>query len=43
LSNSPARSAGLAFDGITTDYYGFPRPTGNPDIGAHQFQAEPTS
>jgi hypothetical protein len=43
LSDSPARSAGVAFDGITTDYDGFPRPTGNPDIGAHQFQAEPTS
>jgi len=40
LSDSPALAAGLAFDGITTDYDGFPRPADYPDIGAYQFQGE---
>lgn len=40
LSNSPALAAGVRFEGLTDDYNGHPRPAGNPDIGAYQFQAE---
>ncbi len=36
LSDSPALAAGLAFEGITTDYDGRPRLAENPDIGAIQ-------
>lgn len=39
-SNSPALAAGLRFDGLTHDFNGHPRPAGNPDIGAYQFQTE---
>lgn len=41
LSHSPARAAGLRFDGLTTDFSGLPRPADNPDIGAYQWLPSP--
>ncbi len=35
-SNSPAINAGIAINGLTTDFDGSPR-TGNPDIGAYEY------
>ena len=40
LSTSPARDAGVAVAGVTTDFFGTPRPQGGRyDIGAHEFVA----
>jgi hypothetical protein len=36
-SDSPARAAGLRFNGLTHDFNGHPRPIDAPDIGAYQF------
>jgi hypothetical protein len=43
-SSSPARGVGLALAGITTDFYGAPRPqSGSTDIGASLFDVSNTA